>query len=331
MRRALALASIVAAVLAAPLRGEVLFFEDFEGDLSQWETPEYNLLEAPAGSIYLTDETAFGGTRCATFGHPTYFGDSFSRPIPVTPGETYYLHIAYMTQSEEGGGAVGINMFSGDVWEMPFREHWMLGNDYYGDYWILGDTDGDGFADWYEEIQPHEGVEVLWAYNDYNHDPGLLGTWAQYTATYVVPEGVQQIQVKVEQTNGTPGIYYDNIEWSTEPTPTPGASLSALIARVNSLAAAGVLNRGNTNALLAKLEAAQAAIERGNVRAATGQLGAFVNQVKALGRNRLDAGTAAGLAATAEAVIASLAGGVGKPAAAGVEAASWGTVKAEIR
>lgn len=86
-------------------------------------------------------------------------------------------------------------------------------------------------------------------------------------------------------------------------TVTP-ASLDALIADVGTLAG---LNQGQINSLLSKLRAARRAISDGRRLAARGQLGAFVNEVRALERSRrLDAGTAAALAARANEILAGL-------------------------
>jgi len=57
--------------------------------------------------------------------------------------------------------------------------------------------------------------------------------------------------------------------------------IQALIDQVGALVAAGVLNKGQGNALTAKLQAALNAANRGNTTAATNQLEAFINQVNA--------------------------------------------------
>ena len=60
--------------------------------------------------------------------------------------------------------------------------------------------------------------------------------------------------------------------------PPPPSGISELVTLVESLTQC---NRGEKQRLLASLNAAQASIERGNTRAACGQLGAFVNKVEA--------------------------------------------------
>ena len=76
-----------------------------------------------------------------------------------------------------------------------------------------------------------------------------------------------------------------------------------LRAQVEALFADGTLNQGNTNALLVKLDAAQAALARGNDEAAAGALGAFINQVEAFVRSgRLSPAQGRALAAPARAI-----------------------------
>jgi hypothetical protein len=76
---------------------------------------------------------------------------------------------------------------------------------------------------------------------------------------------------------------------------------------VEALGAAGVLNAGNTNALLVKLDAAQAALARGSDEAARGSLGAFINQVNAFVRTgKLTAAQGTALTAAAQAILDSL-------------------------
>lgn len=62
---------------------------------------------------------------------------------------------------------------------------------------------------------------------------------------------------------------------------TPEEAISALIADVDALVASGALNKGQGNALKAKLNAALASLEKGHTAAAVNQLQAFVQQVNA--------------------------------------------------
>jgi hypothetical protein len=78
-------------------------------------------------------------------------------------------------------------------------------------------------------------------------------------------------------------------------------ALEALIAQARSIPS---LNKGQKNSLIAKLEVAQRSLAGGNRKAATGQLGSFINQIHALARGgRLDTATADSLSAQAEAII----------------------------
>jgi len=54
-----------------------------------------------------------------------------------------------------------------------------------------------------------------------------------------------------------------------------------LMARVEDLVAAGLLNRGNGNALVSKLRNALKRLDKGNEKAAVNQINAFINQVRA--------------------------------------------------
>lgn len=83
--------------------------------------------------------------------------------------------------------------------------------------------------------------------------------------------------------------------------------IAILMARVSAHEAAGTLSKGEANALHASLKNALRSAEMGKATAANGQLSAFVNKVEAMQQSgRLDAGTAAGLIAYANRIIASL-------------------------
>jgi len=63
--------------------------------------------------------------------------------------------------------------------------------------------------------------------------------------------------------------------------PPPAALVSQVVTGVSNLAAAGALNSGEADALLAKLEAVTRQLDRGNPTAAANLLQAFINQVMA--------------------------------------------------
>ena len=56
--------------------------------------------------------------------------------------------------------------------------------------------------------------------------------------------------------------------------------LESLFARVEELSASGVLNKGQANSLIKKLESAEKAIEKGQ-KSASNKVGAFINEVEA--------------------------------------------------
>jgi hypothetical protein len=62
---------------------------------------------------------------------------------------------------------------------------------------------------------------------------------------------------------------------------TPVERIDALIAKVEALEDAGVLNKGQANALIVKLEAAKKSLNKGKCQTAVNQLNAFINQVTA--------------------------------------------------
>lgn len=67
---------------------------------------------------------------------------------------------------------------------------------------------------------------------------------------------------------------------------TPQAAIQMIIAKVQALVAQGVLNRGQGNALIVKLEAALRKLDRGSTNTAINQLQAFINQVEAFVRSK---------------------------------------------
>jgi DNA/RNA endonuclease G (NUC1) len=78
------------------------------------------------------------------------------------------------------------------------------------------------------------------------------------------------------------------------------------MALVDALVAAGKINRGNGNSLQAKLEAAAAAVDRGDTSAAANQLEALLRELDAMDNKRLSAADASALRAAVVALIASV-------------------------
>ena len=66
---------------------------------------------------------------------------------------------------------------------------------------------------------------------------------------------------------------------------TPAQAAAGAIALADALAAAGKISAGNANSLTSKLDGAIKALERGNVSAASGKLGALLNEIEAMVRS----------------------------------------------
>jgi len=76
--------------------------------------------------------------------------------------------------------------------------------------------------------------------------------------------------------------------WSVEiPPPAPQALLDLLIAEVQELVDADELNEGQGNALISKIKAAKAQLDRETIRATVNILNAFINQVEAFIRSEI--------------------------------------------
>ncbi len=174
----------------------VLFFDDFESGPGEWQIP---------GSMVLTTAHAFSPNHSQTLTQLGSAGDAFSFLFPVTPGVTYYLHVAYMTLGD--GGYIGVNQYDGS---MSFLgEAWMIGAD---------PTVGGVVA----------GGVSMWDYNSSRANPASLGVWKEYTKAFPTPSNVAFLSIKDEDWSGSSlsrdpvnhGVFYDNIEWSTSPIPS---------------------------------------------------------------------------------------------------------------
>src|SRR5262249_38107956 len=137
-----------------------LFFDDFEHGAGQWAVP---------GSMAITDQHAATGTHSQTFAHVASGGDARSDTFAVTPGQTYYLHVDYMTLG--GGGYIGIDTFDSS------------GN-YLGEHWLIGDGS--------------DPTPQVWDYNLLHTDSADLGIWKHYVQAYIVPLDVASIRIKDE-------------------------------------------------------------------------------------------------------------------------------------
>ncbi len=144
------------------VRDEPVFVEDFEHGFDQW---------AEVGSASITDLTAAEGQHSATLTSTACRGDAFSRPVPVDAGSTYRLRTSYRTEGD--GGYIGLELYDGDGAEV-------------GEQWLIGDG---GFPTY---------DDVRWRYQVDAQDPADLASWARYSTTYVVPQGVAAVAVKIE-------------------------------------------------------------------------------------------------------------------------------------
>jgi hypothetical protein len=87
------------------------------------------------------------------------------------------------------------------------------------------------------------------------------------------------------------------------PAPTGVDLVRALIDQVNSFAAGGDIDGNMVNSLLSQLQAALASLERGNLNAASGQLGAFIHHMEAQRGKKISESAAADLISQAQAIL----------------------------
>lgn len=141
-----------------------------------------------------------------------------------------------------------------------------------------------------------DAISFRWSFGD-----GASASGASPSHTYA-SAGTFAVTLRVTDAHGA---------WGTAATTArvlSGAeAVAVLAARVDALAAAGTLSRGEANALSATLDAAARSLAAGNEDGARGQLGAFLNQVEALVRSRrLSAADGASLTELAERIRALL-------------------------
>lgn len=178
------IALVGALSLSIALNADVLFFDDFENGSAQWEMTK---------SMELSSFQPYSGSFSQTFTETANGGDARTVWFAVEAGQTYYLHVAYMTLG--GGGYVGIDQ------------------DNAPEVWLMGDG-------------PYT-TPVVFDYNYFNLDPNLLGKWNVYTVAYTVPAGVHSVRIKTEDWEGglqsdptVAGVFFDNLEWSTNQFPS---------------------------------------------------------------------------------------------------------------
>ncbi len=121
----------------------------------------------------------------------------------------------------------------------------------------------------------------------------VYGSGGTYTVTVTV----------ADKDGGTGADSFGVTVWAHEVT------IADIIAAVRSLVDQGVLNPGQGNSLVGKLQDAQAALDAGDTQKAVEHLNAFINEVEALqNAGVFDSSQAGNLIAMAQAVIASISG-----------------------
>jgi hypothetical protein len=105
----------------------------------------------------------------------------------------------------------------------------------------------------------------------------MLG--AQYTVTVT---GAESVGVP----GGDSGVQEGSFIWNFA-TMSPASAIEDLMAEVQALNQAGILNRDQTNALLVKLSGALDKLNQGQEHVAVNRLNAFINQVQAWTNNGL--------------------------------------------
>jgi DNA/RNA endonuclease G (NUC1) len=135
-------------------------------------------------------------------------------------------------------------------------------------------------------------VSYAWAFGD-----GATGSGATPSHTYAA-FGDYTARVVLTDNDGLVDTAYVAVSVAQV---TTEQGIAALRAAVEALIAGGTLNKGQATSLNAKIDAAEAAIARGNYPAAQGQLAALGNEISALQRSgRLTAAQAASFRADLE-------------------------------
>ena len=160
----------------------------------------------------ITGERAFLGSSSSLFDEVTTAGDSWSDPIAVTAGETYYLHLAYMTQG--GSMYIGIDEYSG----LPSGVIGSNNDNRIAEHWMMGPVESTG--DFTVDAQNFRTAELtVWDYDANGQDALYFGSWNTYSASYTIPEGTSHISIKAQAFPDN-NFFFDNVEWSTNAEPT---------------------------------------------------------------------------------------------------------------
>lgn len=146
-------------------------------------------------------------------------------------------------------------------------------------------------------------VRYAW---DFGDGTMAVGT-APSTSHVYTSAGAYSATLTVTDNDGETASVPYAVVVAAAPPPTPQQAIEHITATVRGLVGSDVLTSSIAGALTPKLGAAAQAIARGNTTAAKGQIGAFVNQVKALVKSgRLSSSEGQALIAAANAVIAAL-------------------------
>jgi formylglycine-generating enzyme required for sulfatase activity len=172
---------------------EIVFFEDFESGLTQWMTPENSVISRDYAYEAASSQTFLSVAQGSDAAHSLGF--------EVQEGQTYFVHVAYMTLG--GGGYLGLEELS--TIDADSREEHLT--------WVFGDG---GTA----SLQ-------LFKYSVQTSDPNEIGLWRVYSQAYTIPAGVRFVRLITEEWNqGLPndpenaGVFFDNIEVSVNPIPS---------------------------------------------------------------------------------------------------------------
>lgn len=116
-------------------------------------------------------------------------------------------------------------------------------------------------------------VSYAWDFGD-----GASGSGVAPSHTYDFA-GTYTVQLVITDNDGLTDTLSTTVEVAAV---TPAQGVAQVRAAVEALASALDLNRGQTQSLMAKVQAAEASVARGNLQSMAGQLGALRNQLEAM-------------------------------------------------
>lgn len=135
---------------------------------------------------------------------------------------------------------------------------------------------------WTDNSNNEEGFKIERS-SDGGINWNLLYTGVQNTTSYpdtgLIPYSVYFYRLYAFNSSGNSG--YSNISWDTAKSYKSCDNIFILITKTNELKNANIINQGQANALIVKLNAACEQSSRGQYNAAINQMGAFINQVNA--------------------------------------------------